>query len=87
MRKITLDAETRSKLAPGAEEIELCDERGITLGYYVPADEFREMMYAWAQKLFDEAEVERARRETGGYTTAEALAELESRFPQLRRGA
>ena len=56
MRKITLDAETRSKLSPGAEEIEICDERGTTLGYFVPPDEYRERFYAWAISLFDDDE-------------------------------
>ena len=33
MRRITPDPETRLKLLSGGEEIELCDERGGTLGY------------------------------------------------------
>lgn len=86
MRRITLGPDIRSKLHPGDEEIELCDERGATLGYYVPT-EFRKMLYALADRLFNQEEIERARAEPGGYTTVEALDYLAARFPEIRQGA
>lgn len=84
MRKITLDAETRSKLSPGAEEIEICDERGTTLGYFVPPDEYRERFYAWAISLFDDDEIDRTPPGPGDMTTQEAIEYLAQRFPQIR---
>ena len=86
MRRITLDPDTRLKLLPEGEEIELCDDRGVTLGYCVPV-EFREMLYALVNRLFDDEEIALARAESGGYTTAEALDILAARFPQIREGA
>jgi len=84
MRKITMDAETRSKLSPGAEEIELCDERGMTLSYFVPPDEYRQRLYAWANSLFDDEEIDRTPPGPGDMTTPEAIEYLAQRSPQLR---
>ena len=48
--------------------------------------EFREMLYALVDRLFDDEEIDRARAEPGGYTTAEALDYLTARFPAIREG-
>jgi hypothetical protein len=56
-----------------------CDESGRTLGYYVPApDQLREL-YDWAKAQFTDEEIERARREPRGLTTAEVLARLKEK--------
>ena len=78
MGKVVLDSTMRSKLADLRYEIELCDESGTTVGYFVPPEWHREL-YAWANTLVSDEELERAAQEPGGRTLAEIMADLEKR--------
>ncbi len=81
MLAITLDPELRARLNGLTEHLEVRDEHGTTVGHFVPDEQYRELLYAWARAKFaDPAEFERARREyqsEGGLSTPEAVAHLE----------
>lgn len=77
MTKVLLDDVLRTKLNGLADELELCDQTGQTVGHFVPADLYRELLYAWAKAQFTDEEIALARQEPGGFTTAEAIAYLE----------
>ena len=77
MPKLTLDAALREKLGPLAGEVELCDESGRTLGFFVSPEVHHKLMYAWAKSLFSNEELARARAEPGGVTTDEVIEHLE----------
>lgn len=76
MKRIIVDRSLRSKLDNLDSRLELCDESGEILGYFVPASEQQRLLYAWARAEFTDEEIERARKEPGGLTIGELLAEL-----------
>lgn len=62
-------------------QLELCNEEGQTIGFFVPPDMHHAYMYAWAKAQFTDDEARQARediRRNGGMMTAEAIAHLES---------
>jgi hypothetical protein len=89
MSKIILDEDLRAKLSNLDADLELCDASGRTLGHFVPAPVYRELLYAWAKAQFtDEEELKTAREEVraeGGLRTSEILAHLESLSPMSGR--
>jgi hypothetical protein len=76
MNRLVVDRSLRSKLPDLDSRLELCDESGITLGYFVPASDRQRVLYAWAQGEFTDEEIDHARAESGGYSLAEILADL-----------
>ncbi len=76
MNKLVVDEGFRSKLQDAHSRLELCDEAGNTLGYFVPASERQRLLYAWARGEFTDEEIERARAEPGGFSIAQILADL-----------
>jgi hypothetical protein len=76
MNKVIVDRTLRSKLDNLDVELELCDESGRTLGYFVPADQYDRSLYDWAKAQISDEELERRLQEPGGRTTAEVLARL-----------
>jgi hypothetical protein len=76
MNRIVVDTSLRSRLDNLDFPLELCDEGGATLGYFVPAAERQRELYQWARTAFSDEDIERARREPGGSTTAEVLSSL-----------
>ena len=73
MNKIVIDKDLRTRLDNLDTELELCDESGRTLGYFVPATETNPSLYEWARREFTEEEIESARKEPGGLNIAEVL--------------
>lgn len=77
MGKVVLDAQTRAKLNGLTERLELYDEQGNLLGYYVPPGQFRALAAPPARGPFSDEEVEAAFRQTGpGRPLADILAGL-----------
>jgi hypothetical protein len=76
MTKVTLDEQMRAKLNGLNEELEICDTDGRTVGHFVPPDQYREMLYAWAesQSGITMEELDRRRREEKG--KGRTLAEI-----------
>lgn len=59
-----------------SEPTTVCDEQGNVLGYYTPAREATPEDYEWARKYFTPEMIAEARKQEGGYTTAEVLEHL-----------
>jgi hypothetical protein len=81
MTRLLIDPVLRARLHNLDGELELCDESGQTLGHFLPAERYRELLYQRARAEFsDQKELEEAREEiraTKGLTTAEAIAHLD----------
>jgi hypothetical protein len=75
MTKIIVDEPLRAKLNGLESEAELCDEAGQILGHFVPKGLYSQL-YGWAKSQFSDEELEQARQEAGGFTTAEVLDHL-----------
>ncbi len=78
MTRVTIDAQTRSKLISAGAQAEVCDEKGATVGYFLTPKEYLAWMYEWARNQIDDEEIEQARHEPGGMSTAEAIAYVET---------
>jgi hypothetical protein len=76
MSKVILDDVLRAKLNGLNEQVEICDETGRTVGHFVPADFFKELLYTWANAQVTDEELEQARRQTGGRPLAEIWKRL-----------
>jgi hypothetical protein len=76
MDRVILDSSIRVRLGNLQSRLEFCDESGEVLGYFVPASERQPLLSAWARGEFTDEEIERARREPGGFSLAEVLAGL-----------
>jgi hypothetical protein len=76
MSRITLDKAIAEKLAGVVGEVELCDESGRTLGYYIakkPTPTYDEL---WASCPSTEEELNRIAREETGRPLKEILRDL-----------
>lgn len=58
------------------EPVALCGDDGQPLGFVVPAANRQRKLYDWAKREFTDKEIENARAESGGLTTAEILRGL-----------
>lgn len=90
MRKLTLDADLRTKLGDLTGEIALCDEAGQPVAYVV-APRYREMLYDLVADMFDDEEIEARRQDYlkngGGKTSEQVLARLRSLEQPQKQGA
>jgi hypothetical protein len=68
MSKVTLDESLKAKLNGLNEQMEICDEKGNTLGHFLPADIYKELLLAWADSQITPEELERRRRKPRGRT-------------------
>lgn len=85
MAQVVLDADLKARLKGLDEETEFCEADGRTLGHFLPNGLYQELLYSWARKQFDDDELNRARQEPGGMTTAQAIAHVRS-VAGTRRG-
>ncbi len=69
MTRAVADAALPAKLRETSETIEVCDEHGRILGYYQPA--------ASVKSPYSRDELERRRKEEGGYSLQEILNQLQ----------
>jgi len=76
MNKVIVDQGLRSRLNGLDAQVEFCEDTGQTLGYFVPADVYKEMLFAWADSHLSEEELEQRRQEPGGRTLAEIWQRL-----------
>jgi hypothetical protein len=85
MEKVPLNSDVVAKLRDLETFVELCDESGQARAVAMPPELHREMMSAWLKSMFTDEEIEEARRESGGMTTAEAIAYLQKVASEHRR--
>lgn len=71
MNKVIIDPTLRAKLHGFANQVELCDESGQTVGHFVPDSVYREFLRVWADARLSDDELERRRKEPRGRTLAE----------------
>lgn len=74
MTRVTLDNETVVKLHNLRENLEVCDEAGRLLGYFVPTED--KAMYAEVDAQVSDAELDRREAEEEGRPLAEILHDL-----------
>jgi hypothetical protein len=73
MTKVVLDAALRAKLNGLDKCLELCDEQGLTLGYFHP---LARADGTGARSVFSREELERRRQQRTGRPLAEILERL-----------
>jgi hypothetical protein len=73
MTRLIVPSSLRTQLQGLDSELELCDESGRTLGYFVPSALDERALYDRIRSEFTDEEIEAARRQPGGRTTAEVL--------------
>jgi hypothetical protein len=91
---LILDDDLKAKLDGLTRRVEVRDETGKTVGWFVPEEEERlRRQYAEAKEAFAREEAEEAARGivrkwdgTNGKSTAEAIAEVLKRAEQLAKG-
>lgn len=79
MEKITLSPDLLAHIQDAHCQVEVCDESGKTVGFFLPTELHRELLYAWVKSQFsdEEAAAARAERKTQpGYNTLDAIAHL-----------
>ena len=88
MSKVILDPGLKAKLKDQRQSIELCEESGETIGFFVPRDQYLRLLYAEAKTQLTKEELEAARedyRKNGGVTTADLLDHLRRLDERLRQ--
>ncbi len=78
MDRVILGPFLGSQLTASDDLLEICDESGQTIGYFVPAASRDPSWRQWAESAISVEELDRRRAEPGGRTTAEVLRRLES---------
>lgn len=76
MTKITVNAETRTKLDGLEEVVEICDASGRTLGYFHPVPEPVDYKALIAQSPVSDEELEELRKQRTGRPLKDILRDL-----------
>ena len=76
MGKITLDEALRSKLNGLTEELEVCDETGRQVGFFLPRAVYQEMLASWSRTWVSDEELACLSLQTGGRPLAEIWKSL-----------
>src|SRR5262245_13880260 len=77
VNKLVLDESLRHKLNGLTEPVEVCDPTGHTVGHFVPASLYHQLLYDGLESPISEEELQRRLQEPGGRTLAEIMADLE----------
>jgi len=84
MMRIAIDNATLLKLHNLDSRLELCNEQGETLGFFVPRQQQGkeyQQIYQWAKTAISDAEVEKSLQETNDSPLVEMLQKLEAKWP------
>ena len=77
MSRVTLDPPALAKLRQAEGRVEVCDEAGHTVGYFMPV--LDRSMYEGVEAPISEEELQRIEQDLRGRTLDEILADLEGR--------
>ncbi len=77
MTQLILEPNLRSRFGQTDSEVELRDERGELVGYFVPPLLHRELILAWSRTHVSDDELELARRGPAGRPLAKILTDLD----------
>lgn len=76
MTRLVLDSNLREKLHGLRDQIEVCDESGETVGHFLPAAAYRDLLQGLANSIFDPEDVRLGRQQSGGRTLPEIWERL-----------
>jgi hypothetical protein len=79
MAAIHLDPQAKGQFAGLTHQTLVCDDAGKPLGFFLPIDVYKKLVYQDVDVPFSEEELERRRREQGGLPLAQLLARVKSR--------
>ena len=77
MTKVQVDPVLSSKLHHLSKSLELCDESGRTVGFFLTVADYERLVCEMAKSMSTEEELERIWQEPGECTTAELLTRLQ----------
>ncbi len=66
MTQVQIDDVLADKLGGFDSQVELRDSQGVTVGHYLPEQEYLKLLYASIEIPFSEEEIARRRAESGG---------------------
>ena len=78
MVRVMLDASVLTKIDNPDGPVEICDESGVTIGYFQPVYSSERAGEKLTSPISDE-ELQRRRQQRGGRSLEEILADLEKR--------
>jgi hypothetical protein len=76
MTQVQADTVLTDKLYGLGSPIEIRNSQGVTVGHYLPEEEYLKLLYASFKMPFSEEEIARRRSETGGRTLEEIWSRL-----------
>ncbi|MFL5341713.1 MAG: hypothetical protein ACJ8F7_16330 [Gemmataceae bacterium] len=76
MSKIIVDSALRARLNGLTSGTEFCDPGGQPLGYFVTPEDYDELVYARLRANVTETELAELRKQTGGRSLKEIMADL-----------
>ena len=79
MTQMILEPNLRLRFGQTDSEVELRDEQGELVGYFVPPPLHRELILAWSRAHVSDDELEEARREPAGRPLSEIFSDLDQR--------
>ena len=79
MTQMILEPILRLRFGQTDSEVELRDEQGELVGYFVPPPLHRELILAWSRAHVSDDELEEARREPAGRPLSEIFSDLDQR--------
>jgi hypothetical protein len=79
MTKLVVPETLRARLEDCTESVQLCDERGHVLGYFLPAEIYDRTLYDGVEPPISDEELRRRVGEPGGRRLADILADLQVR--------
>ena len=81
MTTVQIERALKEQLTSGKKQVELRDDEGQLVGFFVPASLSDVDLWELARRAFPEDEIKKARKEQGGQPLPEIRDELEQRWP------
>lgn len=82
MPSIQIPIDLQQRLSAYRSGVELHDQDGQLVGYFVPSPEFDQDLWERVRNTFTDEEIAKASQQTGeGWTLQEILADLEAKWP------
>ena len=76
MQRMVLDSSFRDLLVKAGGHLQLCDDVGQIIGYFVPVSEHDTAVYKWVREQITDDELQRRKEESGALSTADVLSRL-----------
>lgn len=76
MQRMVIESSFRDLLVKAGNPLELCDDTGQRIGYFVPSGELDRSVYGWVRAQLTDDELQRRKEEAGALSTADVLSRL-----------